>query len=363
MRVKAGPHGLTVRGEVCYVPESSPARILVQHSERLIKLLEYLQTHTKTEPDALARAFGISQRTLQRDLDALAAAGFPVYFDHGYRLAAPALLPAIVLTVNEALALRVAAQSTAPRAERGTARALALATEKLQQVLATRPLEGPPERQLALALPIQDPRSEKLVTTLTTAIAERRSVKLAYVSAARRSAKSRATDPYRLLPSPLGWDLLAYCHDRRRILRIPLAHLREASLMQRRYRPASARLLERHMHRGPTALSELHWVRIACRPPLAQVLRKHPPAGAFTWEDGPEGGIIFTIAALRLADMLPWLLACGDAIEILEPSALRHEMHRIAQAMTARHAATSASGHLRSSAKAQSDLHSPDETS
>jgi len=316
----------------------------VRYSERLVKLLEYLQTHVKTEPVALVRAFGISQRTLQRDMDALAAAGFPVYFDHGYRLAAPALLPAIALTVDEALALRVAAQSTAPRVERATARALALATEKLQQALATRPPEGPPDRQLALALPVQDARIEALLTTLTAAIADRRSVKLAYLPVARRSSKPWAADPYRLLPSPIGWDLLAYCHHRRRILRLPLAQLREASVMRRRYRPVSARLLERHLHRALTPAKDLHWVRIACRPPLAQALRKHPPAGALTWEDGPGGSIIFTIAALRLEDLLPWLLGCGDAVEVLEPAALRQEMHRIAKAVTARHATTPAPG-------------------
>lgn len=332
----------------------------MRHSERLVKLLEYLQTHTKTEPAALARAFGISQRTLQRDLDALAAAGFPVYFDHGYRLVAPALLPAIVLTVDEALALRVAAHSTAPRAERATGRALALATEKLQQALATRPPEGPAERQLALALPVQDPRMEKLLTTLTAAIAERRSVKVAYLPVARRSSKPRAADPYRLLPSPRGWDLLAYCHARRRILRIPLGHLREASLMQRRYRPVSARLLERHLHRALVGHTGLHWVRIACRPPLSQALRKHPPAGALTWEEDPEGGIIFTIAALRLENLLPWLLASGDAIEVLEPTALRQEIHRIAQGVTARHATMPISGRAKDSARSHTESQSLD---
>jgi hypothetical protein len=130
--------------------------------------------------------------------------------------------------------------------------------------------------------------------------------------------------------------------------------------MQRRYRPVSARLLERHLQRGSTPTAGLHWVRIACRPPLAQALRKHPPAGALTWEDGPEGGIIFTIAALRLEDVLPWLLACGDAIEVLEPGALRQEIHRIAQAVTGRHAGAPASGHLRDLAMRESDPGLPD---
>ena len=85
------------------------------------------------------------------------------------------------------------------------------AENKLQQALATRPPEGSPERQLALALPLQDPRTEKLVTTLTTAIAERRSVKLTYVSAARRSAKARPVGAHyqEIMRAPLV--LLAAC--------------------------------------------------------------------------------------------------------------------------------------------------------
>ncbi|OGC00043.1 MAG: hypothetical protein A3G35_07210 [candidate division NC10 bacterium RIFCSPLOWO2_12_FULL_66_18] len=308
-------------------------------SERLVKLFTLLHTRSGLDADALARACSISERTLQRDLDALMAAGFPVYFDHGYRLAAPALLPPITLTVDEALALRLAAQAAAARTGSIEARALTIATDKLQQALATKPPEDPPERQLALALPVQDARTEALLGTLTAAIAERRSVKLTYLPSARRGSPSRRADPYRLLSSQTGWALLAYCHDRRRILRIPVAHLQEAAITRHRFRPVAARLLERHLHAGPAEPSGFHRVRLAYRPPLAQVLKKHPPVGALMWEDGPEGGVIFTLVALRTKDLVPWLLACGDAVEVLEPAALRHEIHRIARAVTARYAA------------------------
>jgi len=45
------------------------------------------------------------------------------------------------------------------------------------------------------------------------------------------------------------------------------------------------------------------------------------------------------LVALRTEDFVPWLLACGDAVEVLEPAALRHEIHRIDRAVTARYAA------------------------
>jgi len=311
-------------------------------SERLIKLLTLLHTQPGMEAAALARACGISERTLQRDLDALTAAGFLVYFDHGYRLAAPALLAPITLTVDEALALRLAAQAATTRAGSDAARALSVATHKLQQALATRPPESPPERQLALALPVQDPRTETLLKTLGAAIAEGRSVKLTYVPAARRGQRSRRVDPYRLLSSPAGWSMLAYCHDRRRILRIPVAHVQEASMTRHRFRPVAPRLLERHLHPGPTDPSDAHRVRLACRPPLAQALKEHPPLGTLMWEDGPQGSAILTLVALRTQDLLPWLLACGDAVEVLGPPALRQEIHRIARTVTARHATEAA---------------------
>jgi len=309
----------------------------VPRSERLVKLLDLLHAHAGMEGEALARACGISVRTLQRDLDALTAAGFPVYFDHGYRLVAPALLPALMLTVDEALALRLAAQAATPRADPATTRVLGLATAKLQQALLTKPPDEAPEGQLALALATSDPREEALLTTLMTAITERRTVKLTYVQTTRRGSRPRAADPYRLLPSPEGWVLIAYCHDRRRILRIPLAHVRDASVTRRRFPPVPARLLERHLHRSQTGPLRIQWLRILCRPPLVQALRRHPPVGALMWEDGPEGSVIFTVGTLRMEDFIPWLLACGDAVEALEPASLRHRISKIARTIADRH--------------------------
>ena len=311
----------------------------VQRSERLIKLLELLHGQPGMDAEALAGALGVSTRTLQRDLDDLGSAGFSVYFERGYRLAAPALVPAITLTVDQALALSLAARSAAPRAELATARALAVAAQKLAQALAAPPPEERQQRQLALELPVQDPRIEACTAALTEAIADQRTVRLALGSGSGAQGAPRRMDPYRLLPSADGFDLLGYCHVRRRLLRLPVARLQSVSVLQRRFRPVPARLLERHLHAAQGVAPQVQWIRLLARPPLAQALRKYPPVGTLMWERGPDGTVIFMIAAQRPGEFLPWILSCGDAVEILEPSGLRQEVARVARAVATRYAA------------------------
>lgn len=56
------------------------------------------------------------------------------------------------------------------------------------------------------------------------------------------------------------------------------------------------------------------------------------------WENGPDGSVVYTLAAWRPKDLLPWLLSCGDAAEVLTPHDLRQEVWRIARAMSERYA-------------------------
>ena len=308
----------------------------MQRSERLMKLLELLHGQAGIGAEELARACEVSSRTLQRDLDALGAAGFPVYFDHGYHLAAPALLPPVSLTVDQALALRLAAQPAASRAESATARALSVAAKKLEQALAAQPPADRSNRQLAL--PVQDRRVETYTLSLTEAIAERRTVRITMATGAGKVSAARRVDPYRLLPSSSGLLLLGYWHERRRIVRVPIARVKDVAVLQRRFHPVPGRLLERHLHRDESVTSGIRWIRLLCRPPLAQPLRKYPPVGCLMWEDGPEGGVVFTVGAVRPEDLIPWLLACGDAVEVLEPRDLRQELFRIARALSERYA-------------------------
>lgn len=107
-------------------------------AERLLSLVLLLRHRGRMTAPAIARELEVSVRTVLRDVEALSAAGIPVYSERG-RDGGFALLPGFTtdltgLTVDESVALLAAGTSTAP-ASLGMAPAFAAAMRKLTVAL------------------------------------------------------------------------------------------------------------------------------------------------------------------------------------------------------------------------------------
>ncbi|MFB1051862.1 helix-turn-helix transcriptional regulator [Paraliobacillus sp. JSM ZJ581] len=84
-------------------------------SQRLIELMMTVNTKRKFTARELAEAFGVSYRTILRDLDELSAIGVPIYSevgaDGGYYVLNERMLPPVFLKESEVVALYFAFQS------------------------------------------------------------------------------------------------------------------------------------------------------------------------------------------------------------------------------------------------------------
>ena len=108
----------------------------------MLRLLSLLQSHRDWSGAELADRLEVSPRTLRRDIDRLRSLGYPVDaspgVDGGYRLAAGASMPPLVLEDDEAVALVVALRASARFALSGTAEASVDTLAKVVQVLPPR---------------------------------------------------------------------------------------------------------------------------------------------------------------------------------------------------------------------------------
>ena len=111
-------------------------------TSRVLDLLSLLQTHRFWSGVELSERLGVSARTLRRDVDRLRSLGYPVDATPGsaggYRLAAGAHMPPLLLDDEEAIAIAVGLRAAAGAAIEGIEETSVRAMAKLDQVLPDR---------------------------------------------------------------------------------------------------------------------------------------------------------------------------------------------------------------------------------
>ena len=109
---------------------------------RALALLSLLQSHRFWSGSELSERLGVSGRTLRRDVDRLRTLGYPVEatagVDGGYRLAAGAHLPPLVLDDDEAVAIAVGLRAAAVASVAGIEESSVRALLKLEPLLPSR---------------------------------------------------------------------------------------------------------------------------------------------------------------------------------------------------------------------------------
>ncbi len=144
--------------------------------DRLHRLIQTLRDGRLHRAGDLAVAFGVSARTIWRDMATLAASGLPVEGEPGlgYILRAPVTLPPMVLTGPELLALRAGIAAVAGGEDAGLARAARTLGAKIGTVTPGAP--GDLFDPLA-----EDPAPQRHLPVLRAAIRARAWLQAAYV--------------------------------------------------------------------------------------------------------------------------------------------------------------------------------------
>jgi predicted DNA-binding transcriptional regulator YafY len=316
-------------------------------SDRLLATLLLLQTHGRLPAPEIARRLEVSPRTVARDVEALSAAGVPVYCERG-RSGGVVLVEGYRtdvtgMTDDEMRALVALAGSGGTGA---LGPALASASRKLLAALPEARRDGVDRARRRLLVEQQGwrrgPEEVPMLAPLDAALVADVRVRLRYATADRGTAAGswRTVDPYGLVAKAGTWYLVAAHRGQPRMYRVSRVREVAATTTPAR-RPDDRTLAEvwSELRDRLEAPVEGLDVRVRVDPEwLATLHRVVAPQMVGSWVD--EGtttggapvlrGRFRNEGAARAA-----LLSFADTVEVLDPPALREQMHAAAERVVA----------------------------
>lgn len=313
-------------------------------ADRLLSLVLLLRNRGRMTATALAAELEVSTRTVLRDIDALSAAGFPVYAERG-RSGGFALLPGFStdltgLTTDEAVAL-LTARSRAASDELGLGAQFASAIRKVLAALpaATRSdAAGAAERVLVRSGGwLRDQAPGAALAVVQRAVFAGRRLRIHY------SGSWRTVDPVGLVSASGRWYLLALRDGADRMYRVSRIESAE-ELPEAAHRPAGVDLEQLWQRRRAEFRDERaagYPVRLLVRPERRAELtsaalavipsaQPDPPDGTAGWP-----GLEARFGDRRHAETALWTLA--PDLVVLDPPELRATLGARAAATAAHH--------------------------
>ncbi|MFI0733636.1 helix-turn-helix transcriptional regulator [Streptomyces sp. NPDC021225] len=317
-------------------------------SERLLALLLLLQTHGQTSARELAERLEVSVRTVMRDIEALSAAGVPVYTERGPH-GGIALVPGYRtdvsgLTADETRALFVLLSDSA-HADLGLGQAMGSALRKIMAVL---PEVHRPEADLASRRVLIEPDRWHTGATpapvpglacLQDAVFGDQRLRVRYRHGRDGSERSYTLDAYGLVNKAGVWYLVADHQTRPKLFRADRVVTASVLSEQARLRPGvELQHVWRDLRREVENVERPVKVTVRVAPDtLARFLRVHhtelaAPAGTHSRPDTEATELTLQFRSLGHATTL---LSFGPKVEVVDPPELQDALRATAQATAA----------------------------
>ena len=287
---------------------------------RLFKIVYYLLEKGQATAHELAEKFEVSDRTIYRDIDALSAAGIPVYTEAGrtggVRLLGSFVLDRTVLSEAEKHEILAALQSiggTVGVQDRDTLNKLSalfdVSTESWLEVDFSRwGGEGSDNEKFE---------------RLKTAVIHRRSVRITYANA-NGSISSRVVHPLKLSYKSRAWYLKAFCVEKQDYRTFKLTRILELEMLEDQFSP--------YPPPPKTDFSQFDNKKIVLRFPEELAYRIYDEFNLETVKR--EDGVLIVTVWMPVDEWLTrYLLTFGTEIEVLEPPELRPMLAELGKAI------------------------------
>ena len=209
---------------------------------RLVAILTQLQTRRILRSTMLAEKFGVSVRTIYRDIKALEQAGIPVLAEEGkgYSLMEGYSIPPVMFTESEANALVTAEQIVLKSRDSSLGKEYSEAINKIKAVLRYSIKEKIELLATRIAVsPALSPTSvSNSLTLVQHALTSFTVLNISYQSEHKNEKTNRDIEPFAFYYSmEESWSLIAYCHLREDYRMFRLDRMLNVQMLNKHFAP------------------------------------------------------------------------------------------------------------------------------
>jgi len=299
---------------------------------RVVQILTMLQADKSYGVEELSRLFGMSRRTIFRDLKELQNIGVPYRYDTkkgGYAVDPEFFLPPIDLNLQEALSLLLLAEKAANQIQMPFKNSALLAALKIEnnlpikikkycnsalQHISTRPAAQAPLKLL-----------DKTFSRLQKAIMKKRKVMMSYNSLFDAEEIETELCPYHLLYNRRAWYILGYSSIHKSIRTFKLNRIKQLQLCDKCFVGPDDFDLYEYIGRAWSMIPEgrIYNIKLRFEPKVA------PNVSEVQWHStqktgfNEDGSVIMEFRVDGLGEIFWWILGYGDQVRVLAPRALR----------------------------------------
>lgn len=294
--------------------------------DRLTAILIHLQTKRVVRAQELADRFGISLRTVYRDVRSLEEAGVPIgaeagvgYFLTDYHL------PPVMFTSAEASALLLGGKLIEKWADQSVQTQFESALFKIKSVLKRSDQErlDDLDAQINVAKPTtRQPYSTDLLNAIQQAVAQHHVIHLHYHSQYNDAETQREVEPVGLYHYWTGWHLIAFCRTRQDYRDFRIDRIRQITDTQQRFARRERLSLQEYLDRlkvkRPTMAATVVFHKA-----VTQYMQEQKYTFGFQREDDLGDQVRMHFQTPYPEGLARWLLMYGNAATVEQPDSLR----------------------------------------